>query len=110
MGNIIQALGTHTPQSATVLQLTNTCPVNAIGYVDYLIYLFVIVSPFATVTIFGLARLSDNNLPHSRWFHYLVMAESVLIRVSVVLFAIGVVAYFFVGHVGPEALQTCSRF
>jgi hypothetical protein len=99
-----------TSLNATLLQSGTDCILPALGFTDTLIYLFVFVSPALTVFFFGLTRISDYVMSHTRLLYYLMTASSVLLRVSVVLGIIGVCMYLFVGFLAPDSFQACSQF
>lgn len=96
--------------TTTPLQSKANCVLPALGLIDSLIYLFVFVSPALTIFFFGLARVSDYVMSHTRLFYYLMTVSSVLLRVSVVLGIIGVCMYLFVGFLAPDSFQACSQF
>lgn len=99
-----------TSLDATLLQSSTECILPALGFTDTLIYLFVFVSPFLSVTFFGLTYVSDYVMAHRRFCRYLLVVSSALIRVSIVLAIVGVCMYLFVGFLAPDGFQACSQF
>lgn len=91
-------------------QFGTDCIIPVLTHIDTLIHLFVFVAPIITVTLFGVAELSDRFLAHRRYKYYLSVASSSLLRVSAMLVVVGLLMFVFVAYLAPESLQVCSRY
>lgn len=94
----------------TLLQNAANCVYDPIRYIYILIYICIVGSPVIAITSYISSKAADDMISHLVHKHYIRIFSSIILRVSLVIFALGIGAYLISTTVLPESVQACSKF